>query len=257
MVPEKAQIQMQVSDFIKSSGIFENVSPDVISSLLKRFEYKRVPSGAMLFQQGDQSRALYIIMDGAAKTYRENDNGDEVVLRLLNKGDVLVENILSPNSRSPIYAKTVSESSVIVFLDKDLKKQMKNSLELTECIMSIVADCYKEAVQQIECISLKTPLERVGHFFLSYFIKYGSIFPEIDLPHSKTSIANHLAMAPETFSRTLKQIRDDGITFDGKKLKMQDTELLCKFCDSDITTECKNYNKKTCCSTYSDSKKPH
>jgi CRP-like cAMP-binding protein len=236
----------KAQNFISSCRLFKGVPSSVTRGLLDIVEYRNVPAGTVLFQQGSSSNALYIIMEGSVKTFRDNDNGDEVVLRLLGTGDILVENIMASDLPSSVYAQTVSEASILVFPEKDIKEQMVKSQIFMDNVMYMIASCYQEAAQQVDYISLKSPLARVGHFFLRHYVEGDNRFPDISLPHSKASIASHLGMAPETLSRTLRQLKYKGVTLESKKITLSNTTSLCEFCDLDLAKKCKNYELDTC-----------
>ena len=74
-------------------------------------------------------------------------------------------------------------------------------------LLKIVTKHYKNTMQQIDSIITKSPVERLGYFFLKLHMEQGSESMEIALPFPKSTIANHLGITPETFSRALGQIK--------------------------------------------------
>ncbi len=199
-------------------------------------------SGAMIFQQGEEARWLYIVLKGAAKTFRYSDNGSEAVVRLLQSDDILIENTLFPSFATPVYAQTTAPSLLLMVPIQALEAQT----ETAKILLNIALQCYSEAIQQIDCLTLKTPLERVGYYLLEKHIKKEDDSSEVILPGSKSAIASHLGMTPETFSRTLKQLKEQGIDVLGKQVQIQDMFALCEFCDLELASQCKNYIENNC-----------
>jgi CRP-like cAMP-binding protein len=77
-------------------------------------------------------------------------------------------------------------------------------------LLRIVSRHYKNAMHQIEAMNIKSPLQRVGYYFLLKHIEQGHENLDFKLPFKKQVVANYLGMTPETFSRTLKQMKDIG-----------------------------------------------
>ncbi|WP_201340299.1 helix-turn-helix domain-containing protein [Isorropodon fossajaponicum symbiont] len=51
------------------------------------------------------------------------------------------------------------------------------------------------------------------------------------MPYSKSLTAAYLGMKPESFSRTLAELKKDGIILDNKKIKLANGHELCGYCD--------------------------
>jgi hypothetical protein len=95
-------------------------------------------------------------------------------------------------------------------------------------------------------MNIKSPLQRVGFYFLVKHLEAGHDRMEFALPFRKQLIANYLGITPETFSRTLKQLRDFGIDVEGEKIRLRDAFALCHFCDSDTAALCPNHGMTEC-----------
>ena len=115
-------------------------------------------------------------------------------------------------------------------------------------LLKIVTHHYKKAVHQIDAMTIKSPVERVGYYFLEQHLQQGHDSMEFELPFKKSLIANHLGITPETFSRALKQIKEMGIKIDGDKIRLEDAFALCHFCDLDIAQHCEVEKKEDCSS---------
>lgn len=68
----------------------------------------------------------------------------------------------------------------------------------------------------------------------------------MELPFQKQLIANHLGMTPETFSRSLKEIKKLGIDVERDSVTLRDAYALCHFCDTDTAFMCTDENRAEC-----------
>ncbi len=89
---------------------------------------------------------------------------------------------------------------------------------------------------------LNLPYSEWGHYFLTKHLEAGHDHLEFTLPFKKQIIANYLGMTPETFSRTLKQMKTIGVSVDDDVIRMKDAFALCHFCDSDTASLCPKYS---------------
>lgn len=247
MVEEPGWSNAEINRFVRTIQPFENLAAGGLQSLLMKAVLRRFPAGATFFQQGDAPRWFYLILEGAVKTFRNSDNGNEATLRLLQSGDVLTENMMFPNIPSPVYAQTTEESLLMMIPVEIIKEHARRDNQFLDNIMAVMACCYRDAARQVDGLILKNPTERVGHYLLKQYIeKRDTSSSDSLIPHNKSAIASHLGMAPETFSRTLGHLKSKGINFQGRKIQLLDEFSLCKYCDLDLAGQCKNYADGVC-----------
>jgi len=211
------------------------------NSVLQNFE-----AGRIVVQQGDMPANIYFILEGSVRTLRANVEGDEATIRMLKPGDTCMEAVLFMGIPSPIVVQAVDDAKMIMINGNFIKKFIKENNQLASNLLEIVTHYYKAAMHQIEGMAIKSPLQRVGYYFLQKHIEQGSNNTEFELPFKKSIIANHLGITPETFSRTLTQIKKMGIEVEGRHIHMKDIFALCQFCDIDAAHQCTALNKKDC-----------
>ena len=98
-------------------------------------------------------------------------------------------------------------------------------------MLGIIAANYRGAIQQIDTGTLRTPLQRIGHYLLVEHILNGSDDLMFELRFKKSLIASHLGMTPETLSSAFWKMQQCSITIDGQTLRLKDAFALCHFGD--------------------------
>jgi CRP-like cAMP-binding protein len=88
---------------------------------------------------------------------------------------------------------------------------------------------------------LKNTKERLGWFLAS--VNTNNLGK---LPISKSLLASYLGMTPESLSRALKKLKDEGISIENKAIKMQTGNELCSYCDKVIGSNCNLFGSKDC-----------
>ncbi|MBE2191269.1 MAG: Crp/Fnr family transcriptional regulator [Alphaproteobacteria bacterium] len=227
--------------------LFEKLKESSLEKLLQHSVIQDYESGRLLVQQGDKPEYIYLVISGVLKTFRiDAEEGREATIRMLQSGDTCMEAVLFMGGPSPINVQTVNQSKVLQLPERIVKQHALDDAQFAMNLLRIVTRHYKNAMHQIEAMNIKSPLQRVGYYFLLKHLDAGHDNLEFELPFQKQMIANYLGMTPETFSRTLKQMKGLGIEIEGEKIKMRDAFSLCHFCDSDTASICDNHDKGSC-----------
>lgn len=257
-MPEKA-VEVFIEDLIrrrklkeapekedKGNILFQGLHEDSLQILLSHSHMKEIHAGQQIVQQGDAADTLYYILGGKVKTQRYSADGAESTIRMLGKGDTFMDAVIFMGCKSPIAVQTVEDSRLLLIPAETVRRQAINDSRFACNLLRIVTRHYKTAIQQIDSITTKTPIERLGYYFLRLHLENGSDTMEISLPFKKSMIANHLGMTPETFSRALSQIKKMGIDADQETLTLRDAYALCHFCDPDTVNTCIKYGSEDC-----------
>ena len=226
--------------------IFDGLQEDSLQKILSHSVIQEHDPTHLLVQQGDKPQGLYLVLEGTLKTLRLNEDGHEATIRMLEPGDTCMEAVLFMGGPSPISVQSITKSKLLMIPERTVKKQVLEDSHFAVNILKIVTHHYKNAMHQIDAMNIKTPLQRVGYYFLTKHLEAGHDNLEFCLPFRKQTIANYLGMTPETFSRTLKQMKGMGIEVEDDSIRMKDAFALCHFCDADTASLCQRHNKEEC-----------
>lgn len=236
----------------EKSGLFSGISEASLQTLLQASSLRDFAAGHVLVQQGDKPECLYMVIKGAARTFRMDAEGREATIRMLLPGDTCMEAVMFMGGDSPINVQVMEASQLLLIPGHIVKRRVLEDAAFASNLLRIVARHYKNAMHQIDAMNIKSPLQRVGYYFLTRHLEMAPDSLEFTLPFRKQTVANYLGITPETFSRTLQQIKALGIEIDGERIKMRDAYVLCHFCDSDAASLCSRHGKDGCehCTQY-------
>lgn len=226
--------------------LFEGLSEVALESLLEKSILQDHPAQCRLVEQGDEPDCIYLVISGTVRTMRTDAEGNEVVIRMLQAGDTCMEAVLFMGGPSPITVEVVEGAQLLRIPDSAVKALARQESRFSWNLLRIVTRHYKNAIHQIDSMGIKTPLQRVGYYLLLKHLEKGCDELNFELPFKKSMIASYLGMTPETFSRTLKQLRDFGIRVDGKKVRLNHSFSLCDFCDPDAASLCGRKDRPDC-----------
>lgn len=227
------------------TGLFDGLNEDSLQRVLSQSTLQSHESGHILFQQGDTPTHVYVVIEGKLRTLRIGEDGEEATIRLLRPGETCMEAVLFMGGPSPIAVQAMEDSKVLIVPAAFIKNHALHDGQFATNLLQIVTHHYKNAMHQIDAMQIKSPVQRIGYFFLEKFLEGGNK-GTLTLPFKKNIIANYLGMTPETFSRALNKIRMIGVDIDGETIRLNDAFTLCQFCDADMAHLCVRKDTQAC-----------
>ncbi|MEW6109599.1 MAG: cyclic nucleotide-binding domain-containing protein [Nitrospirota bacterium] len=93
-------------DIIREVPLFNGLNNNLLRKLLTDLVEKKYNAGDIIFSEGDDGKALYIVMDGSVKIAKKIDSGENT-LAVLGPGSYFGE--LALINQSPRFATAVAE----------------------------------------------------------------------------------------------------------------------------------------------------
>lgn len=170
---------------------------------------RRLRAGQSLFSQGDRADAFYIVVSGAMKLFRVSTQGAEKIMRLVRGGQSFAESILfSDPPRYPVHAQAAEDSELVAIEREAYLRILRESFETCRAVMAQMTQRIQAHWNEIEALSLHGAVPRVARYLLEQLALQGG--PQLKLPAAKAQIAAQLGLAPETLSRGLRTLSENG-----------------------------------------------
>ncbi len=184
---------------------------DSISSLV----YKKKKE--IIFLEAQKGSNLYFLITGNIKLYKTNEEGKEAVIHFVEPGEFFAEIILFLENRYPVSALAIKNSYLLSIDSSKLFKLVEQSPDFAMKLIGVFAQRLNYMANIIKNLSIMDTKEK----FLNYLdtIKNRDNTATLNIP--KQEIALLLGIKPETFSRVLRQLSDEGaIEIHGKNIKI-------------------------------------
>jgi CRP-like cAMP-binding protein len=246
---EQAAIESGVRvhmDVIQALPLFAGLDSETLQDILKYARIASYSRGAMVFMQGEQASRFYMVLEGCVKLYKGNADGQESVLHVMKAGDALLETVIFNNTPIPVNAQAVDNVKLLSIPASLIREKLQNNRELAINMLATVAGRSQAMISQFEQLTLKTVTQRVGWFLLKLFLENGERATNLKLPYDKSLIAAYLGMKPETFSRTLQTLKEQGIDIERNTVSLSDVFTLCNYCDMDLAAKCSRHGTAEC-----------
>ncbi|MGM0446129.1 MAG: Crp/Fnr family transcriptional regulator [Bacillota bacterium] len=202
---------------------------DIINKITRVKKYKK---DEIIFFEGEKGDYIYIIKKGKVKMLKMNQNGDEQILNIFKKDDILAEVILFDKENYPATAIALSEVEIFTINSRELSKIFLDHPQITVKVMKVMSTRLRRAQQNIRDFGLKDSKSRLASLLYHLAERHGDQKDNeisISLFLTQKELANMIGTTRETVSRTLKSIEKQNIISTSRqKIVVNDMEKLKK-----------------------------
>jgi CRP/FNR family transcriptional regulator, cyclic AMP receptor protein len=177
------------------------------------FTPRRVQAQSVVCPQGEVARNILFIREGAVALSGLGSDGTERSLGIRGPRSVLCWEAFQ-NAASPVEIRTLTDSRVCAMPVADVAAWVGPEGSPARTLLTLLVDELLRRDEEAEARRGET-LSRVARFLLSW-----STGPDTRL--RKQVIARALGMRPETFSRALTKLSDQGLIARGTTLRVLD-----------------------------------
>ena len=215
-----------ITEILSRQPIFRGLGGQHIGRLAEATREYRTNKHEVLFQKGVQPAGLHLIVAGQVKLFLPSTQGSEKIVRLAHPGDVFGEEAVILDQPYPMTAQAKRDSILLVVPRAALMAVMLENPGMCCDMMNNLATRMHDLIDNIESCTQRSSAQRVAHY-LTQLAPDGSESYEVELNTNKQTIASHLNLAPETFSRVLSRFAQQGfIQMHGRVIRIADTEQL-------------------------------
>lgn len=181
---------------------------ELLKDILSVGEYKKVAEGTELIDIGSDIEFMPLIISGAIKILREDENGDELVLYFIEQGDTCAMTITCciGQTKSKIRAVAEVETELLMIPVQKITEWMNKYQTWQSFILQSYHERMQELLEAIDTIAFLNMDER-----LSKYLKDKAMINRnevIQVTHKE--IANDLHTSRVVISRLLKKLEIKG-----------------------------------------------
>ncbi len=216
--------------FSYSPGPQPNSHLTAISSL------QRKAPGELLFAEGDETNSVYEIVRGMLRLVKLLPDGRRQVTGFLSAGRLLG---LAPEGTHVYTAEAVTEVTLCRYGRAAFERLIDETPGFAKRLLTAASHELRAAQDQMLLLGRKTATEKVASFLLLIAEQQnGADVLEVDLPMTRSDIADYLGLTIETVSRTLTKLKQDGLIAlpVPNRLKIRDRDQLQELAAGDSDT---------------------
>ncbi|HMV18287.1 MAG TPA: cyclic nucleotide-binding domain-containing protein [Zoogloea sp.] len=190
---------------LRTFPIFQGLGDDRLAGVARCAMMRRVPRGSAVVHEGDRTDFVYFVLTGSLKVMVSDEDGREVILKILGQGEMFGEmGVLDDSPRSASVV-AVSPSDLVTISKTDFKRLMQENFELAWHVMCNLAHRLRDADRKIESLALMDVYGRVARLLLEMAEEVDGV-KVVRKKISKQDIAKMIGASREMVSRVMKDL---------------------------------------------------
>ncbi len=208
--PTPAQCHDCSARHIGMCDVLSDVDLCVLAHVAQRIA---VPAGKTFIEEGDAAKYFFDINQGDVRVFKSLADGRRQITGFMGVGHFLG---LAVGGKYAFTAEAINDVRLCRFDRVAIKTVFDEFPALERRLHDVTTHELVVAQEQMLLLGRKSALERVVNFLLNWAEKYGQYGPEpvsMGLPMSRLDLADYLGLTIETVSRSLSQLKRDGLIF--------------------------------------------
>lgn len=168
----------------------------------------------IIFQEGSPSLAVYCIKSGVAKLYKTGSRGEPLIIRLLGPGDLVGYRAVLTQEPYAATAEAVGDVTLCVIPSGKILELLGQSPEFGRRLLVKLSRELLTSEDQMLALAQDSVRVRTVRMLIGFLEKTGDALPaerSLPVPLQRSEIAQMVGTSPETLSRTLRKLAQEGI----------------------------------------------
>ncbi|EIJ42932.1 cAMP-binding protein [Beggiatoa alba B18LD] len=191
---------------LKQATLFHELADAELMPIAQASHLQHYAAHTLLFTAGEPATHCYLLIHGLVRLYRLTPDGKEKVIELIRAGDTFAEAVVFLKKPYPVYAQALETIDVLAIPSQILLQEIQSKPALSLKLLANLSRRLHQFLNDIHALSLENAQQRVAGFLLA--------MPEQELATlsiPKATIASRLGLTPETFSRVLGKLKEQGV----------------------------------------------
>jgi CRP-like cAMP-binding protein len=187
--------------------------------------------GEIIFNQGDQATGVHCIQSGLIGVRRTSGEGKSVLIRMCSEGTTIGYNSFLAKTRQLNSAEVLTPSIVCFIQGSSVSSLLADNPKIGERFLQhAITDQTKTENDHFMNLT-KNARFKLLHILLTYFERIGyqdtTGLSTMDLPILRRELAELINAQPETLSRVLRELQDEGLlALESKRFFFPDMEAV-------------------------------
>jgi CRP/FNR family transcriptional regulator len=195
--------------YLKQNRLFEAVTGEDVSQYADLFTMQTFPRKAMIFDQCDPARTIYLVKTGTVRIARLTPDGKEVTVALLGKGDIFGEEALFADRPRTTFAVVVDDALLCMARAEDLFELLNREPKMAMNVANLMSDRLVEMSATVEDLSYARLSDRLVHLIERLAVEHGKPCEggiELTIRLTHADIASLVGSTRETVSLELARL---------------------------------------------------
>jgi len=200
--------------------LLEGLAPAAQEEAAKQAVVRKLRKGQILFRQGEEAQAVYVVLQGALKLLQEDSFGHQVLVRFVGPGRVMAAVALNPGHSYPVTAQAVTAAAVALWPAPLLRDLCRRYPSMGLAAMREVAEHMRDMQERFLELASERVEQRLARCLVRLASQVGKRTGEgllLDVPLSRQDLAAMTGTTLYTVSRILSHWEEQGLLRAGRE----------------------------------------
>lgn len=199
-------------DTIRGHYLFAGIDEDAFDKLASGIAIESFEKGEILFHRGDDAGDFYFVESGQIELSLISPDGQKKIVEVIDHGRTFAEAIVfMREGKYPVTAEALSDSVVFRIPNAPYRKLLQGNSNACLRLLSDVCQHLHQRMREIERLTIQNARSRLASYLIDHVVEQDEDEATVRLDLPKHIIASRLSVTPETLSRLLRAMADDGI----------------------------------------------
>lgn len=200
---------------LKKTELFGSLSQVELRVLAAACVNHKLKKGEILFRAGENSKGLYVIVQGSLRAFRENAEGREQVIHVEKAVTTIAEVPVFDDQPYPSTVMAEEDSEVLFISKSDMRRFCLKHPAIALAALKVLAGRLRKTAELVQSLSLMEVDQRLALYLLQEFKDRGG--KGWKLP-TNSAIASRLGSVREVVSRAFSKLMEKGfISIDARR----------------------------------------
>ena len=215
-----------LTEQITSISFFNGLPTDQIDALTMIAVENSYVKGESIFTEDEQATGFYVVVSGRIKVFKLSSEGREQILHIFGPGEVFGEVPVFAGKKFPASADTMEASRILFFPRDSLIRLIEKNPSIALNMLAVLSMRLRRFTSMIDDLSLREVPGRLAKHLL-YLSEQKQNSHDLELSITKGQLASLLGTIPETLSRILTKMTEQGIIeSDGRKIRILERDVV-------------------------------
>ncbi|PKM31624.1 MAG: Crp/Fnr family transcriptional regulator [Gammaproteobacteria bacterium HGW-Gammaproteobacteria-11] len=192
--------------------LLAHLSDEMRTAMLTEAWCREYPAQAQILRQGDPAERFFLVLTGKVKLYRISADGKEKVVEIIQSGQSFAEAVMF--LQKPVYpvcAETLEAVLLVGFSNRLMLQALETNPSTCLHLLGHMSIRLHQRLDELENLTLQNATQRLALYLIGQVRDRQGDDVELDLVLPKGLIAARLSIKPETLSRAMATLRDQGL----------------------------------------------
>lgn len=199
-------------DHVRQHYLFSGLGQNEFDGLVSHMSTKPVAKGEVLFHRGDAAASFFFVDEGQIELNLIAANGEKKVIEIIGPGRTFAEAVPFMGAiQYPVTAETLEDGCLCVIPNRAYLDLLAANADACLRLISDLSRHLHAHVREIERLTVQDARTRLCSYLLEHVVDASDDEATVRLELPRHVIASRLSIQPETLSRLLRNMVDEGI----------------------------------------------